>query len=237
MALRRAPAIVASYTLLFPCYLMNTLYASLTLVLAVGSGASAVAQDRVSAEPSTAVAKPRPFQVAYLRASVGIGNTLGWEYRCPRIALEYAPLLTRHLGLAARVAGVAGQPAASTPLYGTWITDIPNQNYRAGFVEAEGLLYPLGNTRRVRFALGAGGFAGYYKLNSISSATLVDNKVVAYELATREGSRAGYLFSLNVEVALGKQRAWLLGLKATRQQGLGGITNLPGQSLTLARQL
>lgn len=216
---------------------MNNLYASLTLLLAAGCATSACAQDRVLPTPSVVTDQARPFQVAYLRASVGVSPTLGWEYRCPRVALEYAPMLTRHLGLAGRLAGVAGQPTASTPLYGAWIKDVPNQNYRAGFVEAEGLLYPFGNTRRVRFALGAGGFAGYYKLNTISSATVVDNKIVAYELATRQGACAGYLASLNVEVALGKQRVWLLGLKATRQKGLGGITNLPGQSLTLARQL
>ncbi len=216
---------------------MNNRYAFLTILLAAGGATRAHAQDRVLPDPSVASVHARPFQVAYLRASVGVGSTLGWEYNCPRVALEYAPMLTRHLGLAGRIAGVAGQPSASTPLYGTWIKDIPNQNYRAGFVEAEGLVYPFGNTRRVRFALGAGGFAGYYKLNSISSATIVDNKLAEYELSTSQGTSAGYLFSLNLEVALGKQRVWLLGLKATRQQGLGGITNLPGQSLTLARQL
>ena len=68
-------------------------------------------------------------------------------------------------------------------------------------------------------------------------ANIVDNKVVDYELGTYQGACAGYLGSLNLEVALGKQRVWLLGLKATRQKGLGGITNLPGQSLTIARQL
>jgi hypothetical protein len=217
--------------------LMNNLYASLTLLLAVGSATSAHAQDRVLPAPSVASAHVRPFQVAYLRASIGLNPTISWEYRCPRIAVEYAPMLTRHLGLVGRLAGSAGQPSASTGLYGSWIKDIPNQNYRAGFFEAEGLVYPFGNTHRVRFALGAGGFAGYDKLNTISSANVVDNKVVAYELGTRQGVSAGYLGSLNVEVALGKQRVWLLGLKATRQKGLGGITNLPGQSLTIARQL
>jgi hypothetical protein len=221
----------------FFSYLMNNLYASLTLLLAVGGATVACAQDRVLAAPSVAFNHARPFQVAYLRASIGLNPTIGWEYRCPRVAIEYAPMLTRHLGLAARLAGSAGKPSASTGLYGSWIKDIPNQNYRAGFFEAEGLIYPFGNTRRVRFALGAGGFAGYYKLNTISSANIVDNKVVTYELGTRQGVSAGYLASLNLEVALGKQRVWLVGLKATRQKGLGGITNLPGQSLTLARQL
>lgn len=215
----------------------HNLYASLSCLLAIGAALPSHAQDRVQHAPSVASTQARPLQVAYLRASLGVAPTLGWEYSCPRLALEYSPMLTRHLGLAARVAGTAGRPSASTALYGSWIKDIPNQNYRAGFFEAEGLLYPFGNTRRVRFALGAGGYAGYYKLNAIRSATIVDNKVVAYEHDTRQGGAVGYLGSLNIEVALGKERVWLLGLKATRQKGLHGITNLPGQSLTLARQL
>ena len=214
------------------------LYASLALLLAVGPLANADAQDIAPREPvraaSTSPSFPRPFQVAYLRASLGVTSTLGWEYRCPRLAVEYAPMLTRHIGLAGRLVGVAGHPTAATPLYGPWIEKIPNQNYRAGFLEAEGLVYPFGNTRRVRFALGAGGYAGYYQLNAISSANVVGQQVVAYELATQQGGAVGYLGSLNVEVALGKQRVWLVGLKATRQKGLAGITNLPGQSLTLA---
>ena len=216
------------------------LYVPLTLLLVAGHLPRAAAQEAVPCAPvraANASAPVRPFQVAYLRASLGVTSTLGWEYRCPRLAVEYAPMLTRHLGLAGRLVGVAGHPTASTPLYGSWIEQVPNQNYRAGFVEAEGLLYPFGNMRRVRFALGLGGYAGYYKLNAISSANVVAQQVVVYELATEQGGAVGYLGSLNVEVALGKQRRWLMGLKATRQKGIGGITNLPGQSLTIARQL
>jgi hypothetical protein len=215
-------------------------YASLTLLFAVGYLPKVSAQEATPSPPTqaaSAAAPIRPFQIAYLRASLGVTSTLGWEYRCPRLAVEYAPMLTRHLGLAGRLVGVAGHPTASTPLYGSWIEQVPNQNYRAGFVEAEGLVYPFGNTRRIRFALGLGGYAGYYKLNAINSANVVAQQVVAYELATQQGGAVGYLGSLNVEVALGKQRRWLVGLKATRQKGLGGITNLPGQSLTIARQL
>jgi hypothetical protein len=220
--------------------MFHKLYAPLILLLLAGHLPPAAAQEATpsaTAQPASTSTSVLPFQVAYLRASVGITSTLGWEYRCPRLAIEYAPILTRHLGLAGRLVGVAGHPTAATPLYGRWIEQVPNQNYRAGFVEAEGLVYPFGNTRRVRFALGLGGYAGYYKLNAISSANVVDQQVVAYELATQQGGAVGYLGSLNVEVALGKQRRWLVGLKASRQKGLGGITNLPGQSLTIARQL
>ena len=213
------------------------------LLLITGVTASAHAQAVTRYAPS--VAQPSSARVAYLRASLGTTYTLGWEYRCARLGLEYAPMLTKHIGVAGRLVGVAGHPTAATALYGPWIADVPNQNYRAGFVEVEGLYYPFGIAHRVRFALGLGGFTGYYRLNTLNSARVVSNEVQTYELATRQGAATGYLGSLNVEVALGKERRWLLGFKATRQQGEGaslthwsrGITNLPGQSLTLARQL
>ena len=163
--------------------MFRKLYVPLTLLLVAGHLPKAAAQEaapRAPARAANASAPVRPFQVAYLRASLGVTSTLGWEYRCPRLAVEYAPMLTRHLGLAGRLVGVAGHPTASTSLYGSWIEQVPNQNYRAGFVEAEGLLYPFGNMRRVRFALGLGGYAGYYKLNAISSANVVAQQVVVY---------------------------------------------------------
>lgn len=206
-------------------------YASLAWLLAASPALTTQAQ-----QPAAPV-RPRPFQISYLRLSLGTTYTLGWEYRCPRLALEYAPMLTRHLGLATRLVGVAGRPTAASALYGPWITQVPNQHYHAGFMEGEGLLYPFGNTGRVRFALGAGGYAGYYQLSSVTEANTVSGQLQSYRLVAYQGGRAGYLYSLNLELALGKQRNWLVGLKATRQRGLGGITNLPGQSLTLAHQL
>lgn len=216
-------------------------FAALLLVASLATTAHAQGLTRYA--PS--VAQLKPARLAYVRASLGTTYTLGYDYRCARLGLEYAPMLTPHFGLAGRLVGVAGQPTAATALYGPWIEAVPNQNYRAGFVEVEGLYYPFGTMRRVRFAVGLGGFTGYYNLNTISSANVISGQVQAYELATRQGAATGYLGSLNVEVALGKQRVWLLGFKATRQQGQGasltnlrrGITNLPGQSLTLARQL
>jgi len=163
--------------------------------------------------------------------------TLGWEYSCYRVGLEYAPMLGPRFGLAGRVAGVAGHPTAATPLYGPWIETIPNQNYRAGFLEAEALYYPFGITHRVRFALGLGAFFGSYKHNSVDTIAIVNNQVTHYHLTTRSGSQIGYSASANLEVGLGKEQKWLVGLKVTRQQGRGKIDNLPGQSLTLARKL
>jgi hypothetical protein len=178
-----------------------------------------------------------PPRVAYLRATVGTTATLDWAYTCSRIALEYAPMLGPRFGLAGRVAGVTGHPTAATPLYGPWIETIPNQNYRAGFLEGEALYYPFGSSHRVRFALGLGAFFGTYKHNSVDTIFVVNNQVTHYHLASRNGSQAGYIASANLEVGVGQQQRWLVGLKVTRQQGTGKIDNLPSQGLTLARKL
>ena len=174
--------------------------------------------------------------MAYLR--LGLGTTFDAQkyYRCARVWVEYAPMLTRRVGLAGRLAGVAGKPSASA-LYGSWIDQVPNQNYQAGYAEGEVLFYPFGNDKRVRFALGAGGFAGYYKKNDLDFVNVVDNRVVDYRLASQQGIHAGYLGSLNLEVALGSEQHWLVGLKATLQKGVGGVTDVPSESLTLGRRL
>lgn len=219
----------------FPLSVMNyTFYLSLSVALAASiTGASA----QEASPPATTLRTPHLTKPSFLRVSLGVTSTLNWEYTCPRLAIEYAPMLTRHLGVAARLVGVAGKPSTSSALYGPWIAEIPNQNYRAGFLEAEGLLYPFGVSHRVRFAVGLGGYVGRYRSNGFSAAEVQYSHVQSYQLETRQGNAVGYLGSLNLEVALGKKQAWLLGLKATRQQGLGGITNLPSQSLTIARQL
>lgn len=195
-------------------------------------------QAQVAPEPvPTPSRQVRATLPQYLRLQVGTMPTLTWDYPCLRLGLEYAPLLTRHLGLAGRLIGVAGQPTGSSGPYGPWIKQVPNQNYRAGFVEAEALLYPLGVNHRVRFALGLGGFTGFFRQNAFSFVNVVDNQVRDYALASYGGNVTGYQGSLNLEVALGKQRVWAVGVKLLRQKGYGGITDLPRQSLTLARQL
>ncbi|TPG67000.1 hypothetical protein [Hymenobacter nivis] len=218
------------------------LYAALPVVLlALAHAPGALAQTEratpLEAAPaaSAAPASARPFQVAYLRLGVGTTFDSYKHYRCTRIALEYAPMLTRKIGLAGRLVGVVGTPSDSGP-YGPWIYQLPNQNYKSGHAEVEALFYPFGNAKRVRFAVGAGGFAGYYKLNGFNSASLLDGNVVAYQLLSEQKVYGGYLASLNLDVALGPQQRWLVGLRVAQQKGSGGVTDVPSETLTLARR-
>jgi hypothetical protein len=205
--------------------------------LALLAGCWTPTQAQTSADSTTTPrATKKATRPRYLRLSVGTIPDTYWTYRCLKVGIEYAPMLTKHLGVAGRLVGLAGHPTSSDPAYGPWIDQVPNQNCRAAYAEAEALYYPIGVSHRVRFAVGLGGFAGYYRNNAYTSGLIVAGQANWFELATYQGSLVGYLGSLNLEVALGQQRRWALGAKLTRQKGGGGITNLPGQSLTLARQ-
>jgi hypothetical protein len=205
----------------------------LALLGALGQATSAHAQAEY-ARPQVATRfapPPEPFRMAYLRVGVGSTSDALNSYRCTRLAVEYAPMLTTHLGLASRLVGVGGKPS-------NWLeTQAPNQNYKAAYLEQEALFYPLGNNRRVQFAVGAGGFAGYYRKNSVSWMEAVEGQLTNYQLASYQGVHAGYLGSLNLGVALGQQQHWQLGFKSTIQNGTAGTATLFTNSFTIGRRL
>ena len=182
--------------------------------------------------PTASPAASRPFQTAYLRIGVGATHDITGYYRSARLSAEYAPMLTRRLGLAGRLVGVLGKPTGEG-----LNAQAPNQNYRAAYVEEEALFYPLGIGHRVNFGVGAGGFAGYYWLNTFDFLQGTSGQLTDYKLASRQGVHAGYLFSLNLDVALDADKRWLVGLKSTLQNGIGGQTNFATHNLTFARRL
>lgn len=81
---------------------------------------------------------------------------------------------------------VTGKPASD------FEQQLPNQDCKAAYVKKV-LFYPFGTTKRVRFALGAGSFAGYYKRNSFNYLSAVSGKVTDYKLTSQQGVHAGYL--------------------------------------------
>jgi len=178
-----------------------------------------------SASPASGRAKP-----AYLRLGVGAAYDIAGAYRCTRLAVEYAPLLTRHLGVAGRLVGIIGQPNNSLE------RQLPDQRYRAGFVEVEGVVYPFGTDKRVLVGLGAGGFAGYYRKDTYAFFSATAGRIDAYAPRTYSGPYAGYLLSLNLDAALDAQQRWRVGAKATVQNGLNGGTT-SSYNLTFARRL
>lgn len=203
-------------------------------LLAVSQATEARAQQVAAVSEQTAAADvpvTRPFQVAYLRVGLGTSYDINKYYRCARLSAEYAPMLNQRLGLSGRLVGVFGKPSSS------FEKQLPNQNYKAAYVEQEILLYPFGINKRVRVAFGAGGFAGYYKKNGFSYISAVSGEVVDYGLNSQQGVHAGYIASLNLEAALGQEKRWAIGVKSTIQNGIGGVSTLRTHSLTLGRRL
>jgi hypothetical protein len=202
-------------------------------LLAISQTTEAWAQQAPVASEQTAADVPvaRSFPVAYLRVGLGTSYDINKYYRCARLCVEYAPMLNQRLGLSGRLVGVLGKPSSS------FEKQLPNQNYKAAYVEQEILFYPFGINKRVRFALGAGGFAGYYKKNGFSHFSAVSGEVVDYGLNSQQGVHAGYIGSLNLEAALGKEQRWAVGVKSTIQNGNAGVSTLRTHSLTLSRRL
>ena len=212
---------------MIPCYYL----ASVGLVAALFPNA-VIAQTTAASSPAISVGAtptgvPKP---AYLRLGVGTAYDIGRSYRCTRLALEYAPTLTRHFGLAGRLVGVFGQPDSQIE------RQLSDQRYKAGFVEVEGLYYPFGTDKRVLFGLGAGGFAGYYRKDSYSVLQTTAGRVDFYERYAYKGPYAGYLLSVNVDAAVDTQQRWRVGAKATLQNGLNG-GGTATYNFTLARRL
>ena len=205
----------------------NLLAAGCTFWLLAGPLVPALAQ---ATTPAPA-AVPAPRKPSYLRLGLGTTYDFAGYYRCTRVSAEWAPMLTRRLGLASRLVGVAGKPDDS------YERQAPHQNYKAAHVEQEAIFYPFGADKRIVFGVGGGGFVGYYKKNSFDYLQFTDGKLVDYRLASWEGTHAGYLLSLNLEVALGAERRWRVGLKSTLQNGINGNTTSPSSNLTLARRL
>ncbi len=185
------------------------------------------------ASRAQAPAETRPLaHPSHLRLGLGTTYDIVGYYRCARVSLEYAPMLTRKIGLASRVVGVRGKPSGES-----MESQLPNQNYKAAYLEQEVVFYPFGNDKRVNFGVGGGGFVGYYRRNGFNNFQTVAGRVTSYELASREGGHAGYIFSLNLDVALGQAQRWRLGAKSTVQNGSGGNTTAPTHNLTLAWRL
>ena len=120
--------------------------------LALLAGCWTPTQAQTSADSTTTPsATKKATRPRYLRLSVGTIPDTYWTYRCLKVGIEYAPMLTKHLGVAGRLVGLAGHPTSSDPAYGPWIDQVPNQNCRAAYAEAEALYRAL---RRTYQALG-----------------------------------------------------------------------------------
>ncbi|AYA36103.1 hypothetical protein D3Y59_02925 [Hymenobacter oligotrophus] len=84
-------------------------------------------------------------------------------------------------------------------------------------------VHPLGNYRRVLFAVALGGYAGYSNRYGAPSTRINWATNTSYiDFDHEQGLLAGYLFSLNLDLAVGSNRSWLVGGKSAFQNDTFG---------------
>lgn len=192
---------------------------------------------------ATALAQDAPprsgLQLGIGSAGVGTG-----DYMALKAHLEYTRLLGRHLGTGTRLAFVGGSREDISTVYppeprqgGAGINVPYALTYQAVNLEQEFYLYPFGNDKRVLFAVGGGGYAGYSNRYGAPSNRLPDPSSYATVLSLdhQNGLHAGYLFSLNLDVAVDPARKWLVGGKAMFQNDTFG-NSLATLQLKVARR-
>ncbi|OUJ73016.1 hypothetical protein BXP70_14300 [Hymenobacter crusticola] len=171
---------------------------------------------------------PEPID---LRLSLGTTYDGEGAYRCTRVALEFAPAISKNLGTVIRLASVVGRPNSLLE------RQAPNQNYKSAYLEQESVFYPFGIHKRIRLGIGVGGFVGYYEKNTYAYLKAVAGKLTDYSLVSREGMHAGLVGSLNLDVAIDAAQRWHFGIKSAVENGIGSNRISPAHSLTVARRL
>jgi hypothetical protein len=192
---------------------MKSLYACLncSILLII----SAVATNAQSADlpPSSSL------QLGIGTAGMGTG-----DYGLLKAQVEYGRLLKRYLGTGTRLAMAGGNRENVATVYNTQRPGSPGVNvpyalsYQTANVEQELYLFPFGNDRQVLFFVGGGGYVGYSNRYGapVNRLNFTTNEATL-DLEHEEGWHAGYMFSVNLDVALGSAHNWLMGGKASFQ--------------------
>jgi len=180
----------------------------------------AFSQNTPAASPTRAT-----WQLGLGSAGMGTG-----DYGCAKAHVEYTPLFGRYLGTGSRIAFIAGSRESVNTVYSTSLNNpgvginIPYaMSYEAINLEQEVYVYPFGNTHQVLFALGGGGYIGYsnrYGAPENYGDLAVGTRAV--RLNHEQGVHVGYLFSVNLDVALTPEQRWLIGGKASFQNDTFG---------------
>ncbi|OON66937.1 hypothetical protein [Hymenobacter sp. CRA2] len=167
----------------------------------------------------------------------GLGTSLNGsgDYNCLKTHLGYTRTLSRHVSAGPRVSMISGTKRL---VFGP--ADYLPMSYHAVNLEGEAYYAPFGNDRRVVFAVGVGAYAGYTLQQDFEWAgyglDANGNRELQYKSRDPNGFHVGYMASLNLDLAMGRQQLWLLGLKAALQNDTYANI-LPGAQLRIARCL
>ncbi|OUJ72849.1 hypothetical protein [Hymenobacter crusticola] len=184
---------------------------------------SAATMPTFSQNAPTASPARATWQLGLGSAGMGTG-----DYMCFKAHVEYTPLFGRYLGTGTRLAFVNGSresynwlkhPTATS--FGIRVPFV--MGYQAFNAEQEVYVYPFGNDKQVLFAVGGGGYLGYSnRYGAPEMRGDFTNNTSEVVLDHEQGVHAGYMFSLNLDVALTSDQRWLVGGKAAFQNDTFG---------------
>lgn len=207
---------------------MSNFYRSISLITLLGATLPAFSQD------SPVLPARATGQFGLGSAGMGTG-----DYMCLKAHVEYAPLFGRYLGTGTRLAFVNGSRESFNWLKsanGSGITVPFVMSYQAFNIEQEAYVYPFGNDKQVAFAVGGGGYLGYSnRYGAPGMRGDFTNNTSKVVLDHERGLHVGYMFSLNLDVAVNRRRNWLIGGKASFQNDTFG-NSLAALQLKLGRR-
>ncbi|HEX8351136.1 MAG TPA: hypothetical protein VF598_14330, partial [Hymenobacter sp.] len=152
---------------------------------------------------------PAPTPLANVHLGLGGGLMGSGDYFCQKTYVEYAPTFGQLLGTGTRLAYISGDGGGGrfgrliqSPTGGnvSFVELQYSQSYQALNLEHEFYFFPLGNDKRLRPYIGAGGFVGhskqyYYPEEQYDPAS----GTYSYDFLPTRGYQVGYLFSLNLD--------------------------------------
>ncbi|UOG73160.1 hypothetical protein MTX78_13610 [Hymenobacter tibetensis] len=195
--------------------------------------AAAALPAQAQSEPGTATHRP-----ALLRLGVGSCLNGSGDYGVVKMHAEYAPQFGRHLRLGSRLAVISGSTT-----YDFGYGYVVPESYRAVNLEQEVYWVPFGVNKPVEFSVGVGAFGGYGSSKGLRYGGLRHNDYNGNPLAYPEfeyvsfhnrGFHAGYIASLNLDVAIDQARTWRVGGRLSLQNDTRA-TILPGGQFQISR--
>lgn len=192
--------------------------------------------------PAQAQLKPdaATHRPALLRLGVGSCLNGSGDYGVVKLHAEYAPQFGRHLRLGSRLAVISGSSN-----YDFGYGYVVPESYRAVNLEQEVYWVPFGVNKPVEFSVGVGAFGGYSSSKGLRHGGLrhtdFNGNFLPYpefEYASfhERGFHAGYIASLNIDVAIDQARTWRVGGRLSLQNDTRANI-LPGAQFQISRAL
>ncbi|MDF7812023.1 hypothetical protein P1X16_11635 [Hymenobacter sp. YC55] len=191
--------------------------------------------------PAQAQSEPGPTAHRPALLRLGLGSCLNGsgDYGVMKTYLEYAPQFGKHLRLGSRLAVISGSNHIDFGEDYNGRNYTVKESYRAVNLEQEVYWLPFGTDKTVEFSVGVGAFGGYGSSKGLTYGGFSLNQATnqlefSYAPSDERGFHAGYIASLNVDVAIDPARTWRVGGKLSLQNDTRANI-LPGAQFQVSR--